>query len=222
MPIATASVYHPSLRRTQAAPAAVSSSEREIENDPRRYARFELNLLGRFMRADKQEFPCRISNISVGDAMFLAPVAVEPGERIIAYLDEIGGIEGTVTRAEQGGFALQLSVSQHKRQKLASQITWIINRSELEGVDSRRPGHERLASGEKKTILRNSFDQEFEVSLQDVSISGASVMMTERPTLGSEIALGKLRALVVRHHPEGIGVQFLDIQNPDALRRYFG
>ena len=31
-----------------------------------------------------------------------------------------------------------------------------------------------------------------------------------------------LRARVVRHHPEGFGVQFIDIQNPAALRRYFG
>jgi hypothetical protein len=33
--------------------------------------------------------------------------------------------------------------------------------------------------------------------------------------------LGKLRARVARHHESGIGVQFIDIQNPAALRRYF-
>jgi hypothetical protein len=31
-----------------------------------------------------------------------------------------------------------------------------------------------------------------------------------------------LRARVTRHHATGIGVQFSDIQNPAALRRYFG
>jgi hypothetical protein len=31
-----------------------------------------------------------------------------------------------------------------------------------------------------------------------------------------------LRARVVRHHPQGFGVQFLDIQNQASLRRQFG
>ena len=53
----------------------------------------------------------------------------------------------------------------------------------------------------------------------DVSISGASVATPARPDIGTEVMLGKLRARVVRHHPEGFGVQFIDIQNPTALRR---
>ena len=56
----------------------------------------------------------------------------------------------------------------------------------------------------------------------DVSISGASVETAHRPPVGSLIQVGKLRARVVRHHDVGIGVEFLDIQRPDALRKYFG
>jgi hypothetical protein len=56
----------------------------------------------------------------------------------------------------------------------------------------------------------------------DVSVSGASVATDARPDVGSEVTLGKLRAKVVRYHEQGFGVQFLDIQNPTALRRYFG
>ena len=56
----------------------------------------------------------------------------------------------------------------------------------------------------------------------DVSIFGASVATDQRPALGEEVLLGKLRGRVVRHHGQGIGVQFLDIQAPTALRRYFG
>jgi hypothetical protein len=35
------------------------------------------------------------------------------------------------------------------------------------------------------------------------------------------VVLGKLRARVMRHHVQGFGVQFIDIQNPAALRRSF-
>lgn len=194
----------------------------QIDPDRRFFARFEVNLLGRFMRADKNEFPCRVQNMSIGDAMFSAPVQVEMGERIVAYLDQIGGIEGTVARVVEGGFAIKIAASQHKREKLAAQITWLINRAELEGIDARRPGHERIASGDQSTLLKVETGEEYEVKLLDVSISGAAVTTNFKPALGSEVLLGKLRALVVRHHADGVGVQFLDIQNPDALRRYFG
>jgi PilZ domain len=55
----------------------------------------------------------------------------------------------------------------------------------------------------------------------DVSISGASVGTEARPEIGAEVVLGKLRAVVVRHHRDGIGVRFKDIQNPAALRKHF-
>ena len=42
------------------------------------------------------------------------------------------------------------------------------------------------------------------------------------PEIGIEVVLGKLRARIVRHHPQGFGVQFIDIQNPIAPRRHFG
>ena len=192
------------------------------ESSKRRHLRFELSLLGRFMRGNKQEYPCRVNNISVGGGSFMSPVAVDDGERIVAYLDELGGVEGIVVRTFDGGFALKFSATLHKREKLCAQITWLINRSELEGFEGRRTGHERVISGAKNSIMRLSDEREIDVLLQDVSISGASVVTTTRPPLGMHVILGKLRALVVRHHPEGIGVQFLDIQNPDALRRYSG
>ncbi|MEQ1616434.1 MAG: PilZ domain-containing protein [Hyphomicrobiaceae bacterium] len=194
----------------------------QINPDRRLHARFDVSLLGRFMRSDKNEYPCRVHNMSIGDAAFSAAVQVEPGERIVAYLDQIGGIEGTVARVIEGGFAVKIAASQHKQEKLAAQITWLINRAELEGIDARRTGHERIASSDQPTILKLESGEEYEAKLLDVSISGASVTTDFKPSLGSEVMLGKLRALVVRHHGEGVGVQFLDIQNPDALRRYFG
>ena len=56
----------------------------------------------------------------------------------------------------------------------------------------------------------------------DFSLSGASVGTKARPPIGAEVHLGKLRARVMRHHEHGIGLQFLDIQDPEAVRRYFG
>ena len=193
-----------------------------IVPDRRRHKRVAVTLLGRFMRENRQEYPCKLHDISVGGAAIKSPVELAIGERIVAYFDHIGGIEGEVVRVmEDGsGFGLKLVATQHKREKLAAQLTFLLNRHELTDVGERR--HERLAP--KNTSQSLTLDEGIVVACQviDFSLSGASISTAARPTLGAEIKLGNLRARVVRHHPEGIAVQFIDVQNPNALRRYFG
>lgn len=190
-----------------------------IVPDRRRHKRVPLTLLGRFMRPNKQEHPCRLQDISVGGAAILAPVAVEDGERIIAYFDHLGGLEGTVVRSFEGGFGMKLSATIHKREKLAAQLTWLINRGELSSEDERR--HERIVPKNGSSFLKIAEGHIMPCRVLDVSISGASIGTEARPPLGQEVTLGRLRAIVVRYHEQGIGVQFVDIQNPNALRRDF-
>lgn len=191
-----------------------------IVPDRRRHKRYALALLGRFMRANKQEFPCRLNDISVGGAAIMAPVEVEIGERIVVYFDEIGGLEGVVVRTFEGGFAIALKATQHKREKLAAQITWLVNKDELGGSFGRR--HKRFEVVNKTSTLRLSDGQSVDCRVLDVSLSGASIQTDARPPIGDEVIFGKLRCKVMRYHDHGIGVQFLDIPDPEALRRYFG
>lgn len=192
----------------------------EAGQDRRRHKRVGLALLGRFMRPNRQEYPCKLVDISVGGAALMSPVAVDNGERIVAYFDHLGGIEGHVVRVFEGGFAFRIAATQHKREKLAAQLTWLINRKEL-GPDGERR-HERGAppsSGSRMTLANGEI---VPCQIVDVSISGASLWTGMRPEIGQEIVLGRLRAKVVRHHDDGIAIQFLDIQNPLAVRRSLG
>lgn len=191
-----------------------------IEPDRRRHRRVPLTLLGRFMRANKQEFPCKLIDISVGGAALMSPVTVEDGETIVVYLDQLGGLEGVVVRQFPGGFALQLSATPHKREKLAAQITWLMNRHELDPADARR--HERIVPRNPSSTLTLDDGRTLPCQVLDVSISGASIAVDARPPVGAEVLLGKLRSRVVRLHEQGVAVRFVDIQQPTALRRYFG
>lgn len=184
------------------------------------YQRFALALLGRFMRANKQEYPCKLVDISVGGLAVRSPIAVDEGERIIVYLDCLGGLEGAVVRQVPDGFALRLTNSQHKREKLAAQITWLVNRDELDPADGRR--HERVVPRNGASSLTLGDGTTLPCQVMDVSISGALIATDARPAIDSEVQLGKLRSLVVRHHESGVALRFLDIQQPIALRRYFG
>ena len=190
-----------------------------VPADRRRHKRVALTLLGRFMRANKQEYTCKLHDVSAGGAAIMAPVEVEIGERIVAYFDQLGGLEGTVTRLFDGGFAIQLAATQHKREKLVAQLTWLVNRNELTGEDERK--HERIDLNNRESMMKLDEGIIIPVRVLDVSISGASIGTEARPPIGQEIMLGKLRAVVVRHHTKGIGVRFRDIQNPAALRNHF-
>ncbi|HJZ42622.1 MAG TPA: PilZ domain-containing protein [Hyphomicrobiaceae bacterium] len=191
-----------------------------ITPDRRRHKRIAVTLPGRFMRENKEEHPCKLVDISAGGAAVTSPVAVAIGERIVAYFDHVGGIEGEVVREFEGGFAFKIHATSHKREKLAAQLTWLANRSELDDEASRR--HDRVAPMDGESTLHLAEGIALTCRVLDISISGASIATPARPDIGAEVMLGKLRARVVRHHPQGFGVQFIDIQNPAALRRYFG
>jgi hypothetical protein len=149
----------------------------------------------------------------------MSPVTPQMGERIIAYFDQLGGIEGSVVRTFEDGFAITFHATQHKREKLAAQITWLINRSDLGGPEDRR--HERTLLTEHTSSLKLAEGIVVSCKVLDISLSGASIACTARPDIGAEVLLGKMRARVVRLDEHGFGVEFIDLQDTEALRRHF-
>src|SRR3954451_9362219 len=90
-----------------------------------RFQRVQLSLLGRCMFADQRECPCQLLEISPGDAAFVSPFSAELGERVGAYIDAIGRIEGVILERIEHGFVRSISASQRKRDKLADTLTWL-------------------------------------------------------------------------------------------------
>ncbi len=207
---------HSSDRAT--APHPIPGSQ--VVTDRRRHNRVPVVLLGRFMRASKHEFPCKLIDVSVGGAALMSPAELDLGERVIAYFDQLGGLEGTVVRNFPGGFALQFTMTAHKREKLAATLMFMLNKHEQPGIEARR--HERVATKTNTQSLTLAEGLTVACEIADMSISGASILTPARPALGSMIKLGNLNARVVRHHDRGIALEFVDVQNPNALRRYFG
>src|ERR1700756_4971730 len=69
-----------------------------LSQERRRFQRVRVNLLGRYMLPDRREFPCQVVDMSPGGMAVLAPVVAEIGDRVIAYVDHIGRLDGIVTR----------------------------------------------------------------------------------------------------------------------------
>ncbi|MEL6298324.1 MAG: PilZ domain-containing protein [Pseudomonadota bacterium] len=192
-----------------------------VSLDRRIHRRVKIDLIGRFMRADRSEFNCRLNDISVGGAAMFAPVELTPGEHIIAYFEHIGRIEGPVFRKFSDGFAMTINASPRRREKLAAQLTWLINRDSLEGIEERRPGHDRLVLDAEPSQVTLANGEVAACTVLDISISGASVTCHARPARGDIIRLGTIRGRVVRHHADGFAIEFVDVQRPTGLRSGF-
>src|ERR1700741_1766112 len=76
-----------------------------VAEERRRFQRVKVHLLGRYMLPDRREFPCQIINMSLGGLALLAPGIGNVGDRVIAYLDHVGRVEGRITRIIDNGFA---------------------------------------------------------------------------------------------------------------------
>ncbi|KZL23010.1 PilZ domain-containing protein [Pseudovibrio sp. WM33] len=186
--------------------------------DRRRFSRVEINVLGRFMLENRREYPCQVVNMSPGGAAFISPVMGEVGERVVAYLDHIGRVEGKIVREIDGGFAMTLNASARKRDKLASVLTWLANKDELNLPEDRRFDRFTPKNPITKIILPDG--REYACRIVDVSLSGAALKTDVRPALGTPITLGKMRARIVRHFEEGVAVEFTTVQNKELLEHH--
>jgi hypothetical protein len=231
--------------RSQASTAHPKSirSLAQIVSDRRRFRRVPIRVLGRFMREDKEEYPCQVVNMSAGGIAMLSPVQCEEGERIIAYLDHFGRIEGIVVRLFEGGVAVRIVASHDKRKKIANLLTWLINRESLglinrDSVEVTKERHEQEHGECSATLLSRLGDRDVPVNplsklilpsgdvldcrIIDVSLSGASIAIAEKPPLETEVILGRIRGRIARHHDTGVAVQFAELQDPDSISHSFG
>lgn len=122
----------------------------------RRHQRVKVNLLGRYMLSDRREFPCQVIDMSPGGMAVVAPVAGNPGERVIAYVDHLGRLEGKIARLLDNGFAMTISATSRKRDKLAAQLTWLANRQILNLPEDRRHGRFTPRNALSRLILRTA------------------------------------------------------------------
>jgi hypothetical protein len=188
---------------------------RPRSEERRRFQRVRVDLLGRYMLADRREFPCQVVNMSPGGMAVLAPVGGQPGERVIAYVDHLGRLEGHIARIFPNGFAMTIGATLRKRDKLAAQLTWLANRHILGLPEDRRHGRIVPRNPIGRLIMPNGVN--LSCRIIDVSQSGAGIATDQRPPIGALVTLGKVQGRVVRHLEDGFAIEFTRSQHQDFL-----
>ena len=113
------------------------------------------------------------------------------------------------------GFAMTFNATVRKRDKIADQLTWLINRHLL-GDDGQRQS-ERIKPRRIDYRLSVGNLAECDVKIIDVSRTGVAVETGMEPPLGTRVIIGSTRGKVVRSFNRGFAIEFL---RPIALEDF--
>ncbi len=197
---------------------AEKAEQMDLTAQERQFQRVDLTLFGRYMLSNRQEFPCQILNMSPGSAAMMTPHVGQVGEKVIAYVDHLGRLEGVILRLFERGFAMSINATERKRDKLAAKLTWLANRHELNLAEDRR--HERFVPRQREAQIRLEDGRSYRARIIDLSLSGAAIEMDVRPAIGTVLWIGNMRGRVVRHFDDGVAAEFAVVQSRDSLERF--
>jgi len=180
----------------------------------RQQERAKLRLPGRYMLANRFEHACTTIDLAS------CGVAVECGDRgqigdhVVAYINQLGRMEGEIARQLQNGFAFKIAAPPRKIEKLAVRIAWLVQHDVFGAPDNRR--QERIEADDGQIVVTTPDGEEHVATLIDLSSEGAAMNVAIAPPIGSPVIVGQRRARVVRHFAGGVAVKF---QNLLRLRR---
>jgi hypothetical protein len=205
-------------KRTRSDGIAFDHIERRAE------IRIDIRIGGKFSLAnkrdangDRRKFACRTINISQSAMVLAAPLAGAIGERVIAYFEEFGELNGAIVRVFDGGFAMKIVANPKDRAKFWDKLLWLKESQNLNVSDRR--SHIRIIPQEPRSNLVLSDGRILECFIIDMSASGAAVSADIVPSIGTPLAVGKVVGKVIRHFEDGFAVRFNEVQDLDHLER---
>ena len=174
-------------------------------------------MFGRYMLPDKTEHVCQIRDLTPDQATFSSDQSPGLGEHIIAYVEEIGRIEGVISESDSESFVLKFTVASSKRDKIAAKLNWLQNRDDQGAPEQRR--HARYEPRQAQTYLHLTDGRSYACEILDISLSGAAIKAPIIPSIGTQVTLGKTPGTVSRIHECGVGIEFTQMLDEPELQR---
>jgi len=112
-----------------------------------------LALEGRYMLADRREFDCIAEAASASTLTLRVPEVGAEGSRIVAYIKELGRIEGITEHTSETHLVMKILASPRKRDRLAGRIGWLVRRAEESVRDQRAGLRDERRQGTPVTLI---------------------------------------------------------------------
>ena len=173
--------------------------------------RIFVSLPGRYSLGDPRLFACRAVNISTNEITLAAPVTADIGVRVIANIEQLGRLRGSIIRVFRLGFTMSVEASDQEREMLDTKIGWVERNKDFEIIENR--AHVRFIPRHPLSFLTLADGAVLRCFVVDISVSGAAISADLMPTIGAVIAVGTVVGRVVRYIAGGFAVHFIAAQN---------
>src|SRR5215469_8576367 len=186
----------------------------QAKAERRRFLRVRVDLPGRlFLPTEEREERCQIADMSPGGAQVVCNYVPASDSPIVLYVDGFGRFEGTVVRPTASSFGVQFQCSALKRERVAEQLTVLVNRGAVDETVLRR--HERAPTRGMARFTRANGDI-VACEVLDLSLGGVSLRTDARPPVGEVVLIGQMAGKVVRYHENGIAIEFVNPEKSEA------
>jgi len=171
----------------------------------RRFRRVPIEVNGRLLDPLGREHDCRTADVSPGDVRLAAPILPPVGDKVVIYLEGLGRMSGKVARrCGEGEVAVIFDFSAHKREKLAEQLTIILNKSL--GIE---PDPTPVREGGNLARIEFEDGRAYEGEVLDFSLQGVTLRTAKPPPLiGEWVRVGGTYGRVARLIENGFAVDF--------------
>ena len=184
-----------------------SQAQSARSQDQRSSERVAVRLAGKlFVPAEQNTLECIIINLSVGGAGIHCPEPPPLDAFVVLYVDGFGRFDGVTTRYVNGELGLKFVCKEARRKKLEQDLESFVKEGMTSVTRLRR--HRRNPVNTSILFFSRADGSQAACKLMDLSFQGAMLKTHVRPPIGEIVHLGQTRGWVVRHHDEGIGVQF--------------
>jgi hypothetical protein len=175
--------------------------------DQRSSERVSVRLAGKlFVPAEQSTLECVIINLSVGGAGIHCPEPPPLDAFVVLYVEGFGRFDGVTTRYVNGELGLKFVCKEAKRKRLEQDLESFVKEGMTSVTRLRR--HRRNPVNTSIVFFTRADGSQAACKLMDISFQGALLKTHVRPPIGEIVHLGQTRGWVVRHHEQGIGVQF--------------
>jgi hypothetical protein len=169
----------------------------------RRFPRVKMELPGRYMTPDGAEYDCVTVDFSPGGVRFQAATLPGLGANIVAYVRDLGRLQGNVIRAMKDGFVIELAATALKVERLRHKIAWL----RAEGVADRRL-FPRLTLEGAMIPVRCADGRNQIAPIIDVSESGIAFRIGLALKIGDRVEIGEQTGIIVRLFEGGAAAKF--------------
>ncbi len=130
------------------------------------------------------------------------------GDKFVLYVTGFGRFEGRAVVHDKGVLRLAFTIGEGKQNRLKDMLALFVAEG-LTGITESRRHKREPAIGSGFIVRADGHHLKCEVL--DVSLDGVSLRTKARPALGEIVNLGRSWGKVVRHHEDGVAVQFVQV-----------